>query len=98
MIEWLTLGLFSLGVALSVWALRYRTPEHPPIPSVDLRNWVPIWRQKSWFEERGYLFHSLGWTIVFLAVAIRLILEPTLGWSIGWALLFLALALHAVLA
>jgi hypothetical protein len=46
--------LMATGLVLFFLALRYRTPECPPLFSFRLKNLKPIWKQKEWFTPKGY--------------------------------------------
>lgn len=62
------------GVTLAIVALKYRTPEHPEIPSWNPRNWRPIWTVRSWYTPRGFKMQLIGWTMFTVGVAIDLVL------------------------
>ncbi len=70
--------LTVLGVFLSLYALRYRTPKHPPIPSWSPKDWKPIWRMKECFTPRGFKIHMMGWALFFLGMIGNLILSKWL--------------------
>ena len=73
----LPVALLLTGIVISVFALRYRTEKHPPIPSWNPRNWVPIWKMKGMFTPFGYRLHLIGWTIIFLTLIF-------FGWGRHW--------------
>ena len=59
--------LLLTGVALALVALKYRTAEHPRLSLIspfNPRNWVPIWRMKSWFSPKGYWLNLIGNMII----------------------------------
>jgi hypothetical protein len=68
------LGLAGMtGMAMFVGSTFFRTPEAPPIAGFSMRQWLPIWRQRSWFRPPGFLLAIVGYelfTLCGIALAI----------------------------
>ena len=77
---WITvtaLVFLLTGVALALYALKFRTTEHP-MTMFEARNWIPVWKMRSWYTPKGYWLNLIGVVLVSasgLVVVIRNLLR-----------------------
>ena len=70
----LALGLMIGGLIAMMVALKYRTSDHPPVPSFNPRHWVPFWKWRQWYSPKGYalaVWGSLSVSAGALLAAVR---------------------------
>ena len=73
---WINLtALFVLlaGVLLALYALKFRTAEHP-MAMFEARNWIPVRKMRRWYTPKGYWLNLIGVVLVSagrLVVVIR---------------------------
>ena len=72
-INWASLALMVVGLALVVWSMRHRSEKRFPFMSFNPKDWKPIWKQKSLFTPKGFKFYIVGWGLFLLAVVISLV-------------------------
>ncbi len=65
--------LLLAGVVVGVIALKYRTLDHPPVPSWNPKHWRPFWMMKDWYTPRGFTLARVAVAFIILASAIELI-------------------------
>lgn len=61
------------GLSLAIAALFYRTREHPEMPSLNPRTWIPLWKMRSWFTPKGYKLHLTGWSLFIFAAVFHVL-------------------------
>jgi len=73
MIGMASLVFMLAGVVMVVVAQTMRTSEHPPIGSLNYKNWKPIWMTRGWFTPKGYKYHITGWVVLFIGMGLLLV-------------------------
>lgn len=49
-----------VGGVLFIASAWFRTPDAPPVASLNPRNWVPIWKTRHWYRPPGYSLATIG--------------------------------------
>lgn len=76
--ELIPLTSILFGIALSIYALKYRTAEFPKpliIASFNPRNWIPFWKTQKWFNPPGFLINLIGTAMIIVGMIMMLILS-----------------------
>jgi hypothetical protein len=69
----LGLALILLGLIIVLMALRFRTPESPPLLSFNPKHWIPLWKMREAFRPPGYTLNLVGWLLVLVGCAISVV-------------------------
>ena len=66
-------ALILLGGVAFFGSIFYRTPEAPPIASLKLSHWKPVWHPvvRTWFRPPGYLLMSGGLALFILGALLH---------------------------
>ena len=65
--------LVILGFVVFFSDAFFRTPEAPPIASLNPRHWKPIWTReyRKWVRPPGYFLTIAGWIMFSIGIGLR---------------------------
>ncbi len=71
----LILLLFVGGFIFAFLASRHKSTEHPKTNGFNPKYWIPVWKQKKWFDKVGYGYQCLSVALIMLGATLGIVLD-----------------------